>query len=190
MTKRIVFVGAAGCGKSTLATQVFSYLKTHNINAELVDEFIRRDIQLNGPMKSIWEQYRTRFRQKELEDAVPNTVDYIICDSGTISPYFYASLYANPLEERQRLVLQDMYRYFIDDLFLKRYDYIFYLPILWQNRKDILEDGTRYQTKDEIKILDDHMQLMFLRLFNSKFVYNIDVSYEKRFDEVIKILKV
>src|ERR1051326_1126376 len=104
---RVVFIGTAGCGKSTLSSQVFSALKQAGRRVEHIHEFVRYDIHANGPMTSIWEQYRTRQYQKELEDAVPDGADYVICDSGTLTPYFYACLYADPNDARQRLVLHD-----------------------------------------------------------------------------------
>jgi nicotinamide riboside kinase len=152
--KRIVFIGAAGSGKSALSAQVFAALKTAGRRTEHVHEFVRYDIHRNGAMTSIWEQYRTRQYQKELEDAVPPLVDYVICDSGTLMPFFYATLYANPSDPRERLVLQDMYKYLLDDLYLYRYDLVFLLPVMPHVK---LADGTRYQTTEQIKLLDEHM---------------------------------
>ena len=158
---RIVFIGTAGCGKSTLSTQVYCELKKMGHRAEHVHEWIRTDIQKNGPMTSIWEQYRTRQYQKELEDAVPNAADYIVCDSGTLTPYFYSVLYADATEPRQRLVLQDMYTYLLNDIYLNRYDLIFYVPLI---ASADLKDGTRYQSDDEVQVIDAHMNLIFTKL--------------------------
>ena len=133
-------------------------------------------------MVSIWEQYRTRQYQKELEDAVPNIADYVICDSGTLTPYFYAVLYADPSDPRQRLVLHDMYKYLLDDLYLKRYDLIFYLPLI--NGPD-LSDGTRYQSEQEIRVLDEHMNLMFTKLHRLPSVHWIQSDFDHRFDEAM-----
>ena len=83
--KRIVFIGILSSGKIDSATAVFTALKQAGRKTEHVDEFVPRDIQVNGPMMSIWEQYRTRQFRKELEDAVPAT-DHLICDSGTLMP--------------------------------------------------------------------------------------------------------
>lgn len=171
---------------TTLATSVFTALKQAGRQAEHVHEFVRYDIHAHGPMTSIWEQYRTRQFQKELEDAVPNDVDYVICDSGTLSPYFYASLYADASEPRQRLVLQDMYRYFITDLFTRRYDLVFYLPSFDHPN---LNDGTRYQTENEIKILDEHMRLVFTKLHRLDNVHMVQSGLDLRLEEVMwKIL--
>lgn len=185
---KIVFVGVPGSGKTTLASSVFVALKQAGRKAEYVHEFVRYDIHVNGRMTSIWEQYRTRQYQKELEDAVPDIADYIICDSGTLSPYFYACLYANPSDARQRLVLHDMYKYLLDDVYLKRYDLIFYLPL--NNSQDMyLHDGTRYQTEAEIKVLDDHMRLMFTKLHSLPNVHTVSSAFDRRLEEAMwKIL--
>ena len=186
--QRIVFCGAAGSGKTTLAAQVFAGLKQAGRNVEHVHEFVRTDIHQNGPMRSIWEQYRTRQFQKELEDAIPAKADHVICDSGTLTPYFYAVLYADPTEPRQRLVLQDMYRYLLDDLFLRRYDLVFFVPVLARYN---LEDGTRYQTLEQIKLLDEHMRLIFTKLHHTSNVHTVDSDFGHRLDEEMwKILGV
>lgn len=183
---KIVFIGTAGSGKSTLAAQVFSELKKQGHRAESIHEFVRYDINLHGPMTSIWEQYRTRQYQKELEDSVPSTAKYVICDSGTLTPYFYAVLYAEPSDPRQRLVLHDMYRYLLDDLYLKRYDLIFYVPRI---KGPDLKDGTRYQSDDQIDVLDQHMDLIFTKLHKLPCIHRVESAFDQRVDEVmIKIL--
>lgn len=183
---RVVFVGCPGSGKSLLSSQVYTSLKQAGRRVEHIYEFIRYDINSNGPMTSIWEQYRTRQYQKELEDAAPSVADYVICDSGTLTPYFYAVLYCNPADTRQRLVLQDMYKYLLDDLYLRRYDQIFYLPIILQPD---LNDGTRYQTKEQIKILDQHMSLVFTKLHYLPNIHIVQSGFDRRHQEVMwKIL--
>jgi nicotinamide riboside kinase len=186
--KRIVFIGAAGSGKSALSSQVFAALKTAGRQTEHVHEFVRVDIHRNGAMTSIWEQYRTRQYQKELEDVVPAVVDYVICDSGTLTPFFYATLYANLSDPRERLVLQDMYRYLLDDLVLRRYDLVFFLPVMGNVK---LDDGTRFQTPEEIRLLDDHMRLFFTKLHPMSNVHFIECNFDQRLEAVMwKILGV
>lgn len=183
MSKKIIFIGTASSGKSTLATGVFSKLKETGKNVELVDEFIRKDIQMNGPMETIWEQYRTRTKQRELEDSVPEKVDFTIIDSGTLTPYFYACMYANCQKPRERLVLQDMHKYLLDDLYLKRYDLVFYLPYIENNSAD---DGTRFQTIEQIKALDQHMNLFFMKQNKMDNIFLIDKPYEQRLKFVVE----
>ncbi|MFA5488440.1 MAG: AAA family ATPase [Candidimonas sp.] len=190
MSKKIVFIGTAGSGKSTLAAEVFFKLKQQHLNVEHISEFIRNDIHRHGPMTSIWEQYRTRQHQKDIEDAVPECTDYIVIDSGTLTPYFYACLYVNNEDSRQRLVLSDMYRYLIDDLMTKRYDYIFFLPVTLTKSSNpmLLEDGTRYQTEKENDILDRHMRMLFVDLNLAKNITILDCPLEQRIDQVISTL--
>ena len=183
---KIGFVGAPCSGKSALAAQVFSALKQSSRRAEHIHEFIRHDINAHGPMCSIWEQYRTRQYQKELEDAVPPEIDYVIVDGGLLLPYFFSVLYADPQNPRQRLVLQDMYRYLLDDLYLRRYDLVFYLPLISVTN---LHDGTRYQTEEELKVLDQHMNLVFTKLHRLSNVHMVNAGLVQRLDEVMwKIL--
>lgn len=184
MSKKIAFIGAPSSGKSTISSYIFSELKKAGINIEYIQEWVRQDIFRNGPMKSIWEQFRTYQHQKEMEDSVPNKVDSIIIDSSTLMPYFYACLYADHADARQRLVLQDMYKYLLDDLYLKRYDMIFYLPII----NPLIKDGVRFQTDKEIEILDEHMNLVFSKLYKPGNVYKIDGPIEERFEKIMPIL--
>lgn len=192
MSKKLVaLIGSAGCGKSTLAADLFAQLKKKGYNTELVNEFIRADIQANGPMQSIWEQYRTLHHQRQLEDAVPDSVDWVITDSGCLTPYFYSCLYASKANERERLVLADMFRFLIDDIYKRRYEYVFFLPGSVTHDKgkdDILKDGTRYQTAEELAILDDHMRLVFTQMFNVDNIINVTEPLNKRANVVLKML--
>jgi nicotinamide riboside kinase len=192
MTKKIVFIGSAGSGKSTISFDLVTSLKKSGINAEHIPEMIRYDIQRNGPMENVWEQYRSFLNQHEYEDNIPKEVDYAVIDSGCLTPYFYACLYTSTATERERLVLADMFKYLIDMIYKKQYDYIFFLP-----RKHTIEragldkisgDGTRYQSMDELDVLDKHMELMFTKILKSDTTHMLTCSLEDRLDSVLKIL--
>lgn len=185
MSKRIALIGAPGSGKSVLASNVYTALKARGLNAELIPEWIRYDIQRSGPMETIWEQYRTRALQQELEDSVPQAVEWVICDSGTLTPYFYAALYANHADARQRIVLQDMFRYLMDDLYQRRYDLILFLERV--PGVDV-EDGTRYQKGDEIDVLERMMDLYFMRVHRVGNAHRISGAFEKRLDHALSLI--
>ena len=187
MKKMIAFVGAPASGKSTLASMVYNDMKLSGVNVELVPEFIRYDIHAHGPMKSIWEQYRTRQHQRDIEDAIPQSAEYAVIDSSTLLPFFYACLYADQADARQRLVLHDMYRYMLDDLYLKRYHAVFYLPVIDLPSLNF-EDGVRFQDADEIATLDTHMNLAFTKLYRPGNIFQIDGPYGDRLGKVNEIL--
>lgn len=190
--QRIAFIGGPGAGKSTLATDVFTRLKKTGISAELVTEWIRQDIQINGPLSSIWEQYRTLQHQREIEDSIPEVVDYVITDSGTLTPYFYSCLYCDRNDRRQRLVLIDMFKYFIHDIYTRRYDHVFFCPIreTYQANENILRDGTRFQTQEDVNILDYHMNTIFMVAHHMPNIHRLDVPLDQRVDQVLEILGV
>jgi energy-coupling factor transporter ATP-binding protein EcfA2 len=188
--KKICFIGNAGSGKSTLSADVYVQLKKQNMNVELVPEYVRTDIQLNGPMTTIWEQYRTRNNQKEIEDAIPDNVEFMITDSGVLTPYFYSCLYADNTIPRQRIVLQDMYKLLLDDLYLRRYSHIFFLPMkeTYAQNPNILSDGTRYQSKEEILTLEIHFDLVFTKLHKVDNIHVLACPLDERVDRVLDII--
>lgn len=187
---KICIIGNAGSGKSTLAGKIYTALKPKGVNVELVPEFIRNDIQINGPMQSVWEQYRTRFSQKEIEDSIPQSVDYAVIDSGTLTPFFYTCLYSDKENERERLVLQDMYKFFLDDLYRRRYDHVFFLPRAktYAANPNILTDGTRYQSVEEIETLETHMNLFFGNLHKLSNIHVLNCELDERIDAVLEII--
>jgi nicotinamide riboside kinase len=190
MTKRICFIGNAGSGKSTLTADVFVALKKEHKNAELVPEFIRSDIQKNGPMRSTWEQYRTRSKQKELEDNIPSSVDYMLTDSGILTPYFYACLYSDKSDPRSRLVLNDMHEYLLADIYNRRYDHVFYLPMTetYAKNPNILKDGTRYQSEEEILALESHFSLVFTKHHKLNNIHILDCPLVERLTTVLETI--
>jgi hypothetical protein len=189
-TNKICFIGNAGSGKSTLSAEVYVRLKKQHKNAELVTEFVRSDIQINGPMSNIWEQYRTRSNQEQLENVIPKNVEYMVTDSGVLTPYFYASLYADNTDARQRIVLADMYRFLINDLFLKRYTHVFFIPMAetYASNPNMLSDGTRYQTPEQIQTLENHMSLIFTAIHRVDNVHVLDGPIDERCDRVMQII--
>src|SRR3954466_3972807 len=91
---RIVFIGAPGCGKSTVSADLFVALKKIGKNAELVPEWVRRDIMKHGSMTNVFEQYRYLMHNKNEEDFFPEHVQYIVQDGGILLGYFYAAVYS------------------------------------------------------------------------------------------------
>ncbi len=166
-TKRITFIGGPGSGKSTTAADLFVQLKKLGKNVEMIQEWIRRDIMRNGPMGSVFEQYRTLMYHRTEEEHFPPNVEYLIHDGNTLLNYFYAAIYADKSNPKDRLVIQDMHGALLDDLYSQKYDLIYFLPraatAISQTQFD---DGTRVQTPAEVDVLEQYMTLLFTKIHN------------------------
>src|SRR3989304_724393 len=87
-----LFAGA-GAGKSTCATGVFTLLKHHNVNAEYVSEYAKRQFRLNGK------------------------VDVMVTDS----PILLSSVYQDPLDELSHaMVMREFKKYNNLNFYIKR----------------------------------------------------------------------
>jgi AAA domain len=183
MTTRITFVGGPSSGKSTTAADLFVQLKKQGKNAEMIQEWIRRDIMRNGPMKSTFEQYRTLMYNKREEENFPPHVEYLIHDGNTLLPYFYAALYADKDDLKDRLVIQDMYSVMLDDLYSRKYDLIYYLPRMQTDEAGAqIADGTRVQSPEECDLLDRYMRLLLTEVHRMDNVRVIDCPLNERTD--------
>jgi hypothetical protein len=190
MTKKIVLIGGPGTGKSTTAAEIFVAFKKMGRNVELVPEWVRRDIAINGPMESVWEQYRTLENHEEAEGNFPEQVEYLIIDSGCLTPYFYAALYSDKRNSRDRIVVQDMHRDLLDALYKKRYDHIFFLPRFRTDQLGIsFQDGVRYQTEEDINVLETYMTLFFTKIHPIDNIIMLDCPLKDRVETVIRTVK-
>jgi tRNA uridine 5-carbamoylmethylation protein Kti12 len=129
--KKILLVGAPGSGKSVLSNELFVELKKKNYEIRITQEYARNFIEHFGVPKTVYLQYHIHNKQTQLENNHFNLegLDYIIVDPGRISSYFYSCLYCQHNDPRQRIVMQDMYNFLLDDICLMRYAAVFYLPI-------------------------------------------------------------
>jgi nicotinamide riboside kinase len=192
MVKKIVFVGPPGSGKSTLCNEVFTALKKKHLNVELIPEYARTYIQKFGVPENLFEQYSIFEGQTSAENIDMSKQDFVLMDSGRITAYFYTVLYMDKAQPRQRFVIQDLYRHFLDDLISRRYDYIFYVPPLetYKVNARILNDGTRYQTDSEVQLLDDFMALFLTRLHKLDNVTKLDCLIADRLNRVLNIVNI
>lgn len=189
MSKRIAFIGSPGCGKSTCSAEVFVAFKKLALNTELVPEWVRRDIARIGAMQSVWEQSRVLQKHREEEMNFAEDVDFIIVDSGTLTPYFYAALYADKKDPRARVVVQDMYGYLLDDLYSKKYDHIFFVPRIYTDKAGVsFQDGVRYQTDDEVQVLENYMRLLFCHVHCMDNIHTLECPLNMRVQQVIKVV--
>jgi len=77
-----------GCGKSTCAAGVFSLLKMHNVNAELITEFAK-DLTWEKRQFTIANQYYVWGKQHHKQWRVKDQVDVMITDSPILLSQIY-----------------------------------------------------------------------------------------------------
>jgi GTPase SAR1 family protein len=189
-TKRIAFLGTAGCGKTTLAHDLFVTLKKQGKNTDIVTEYARDYINQYGPPENIFEQYHMYNQQSKKEDSIPANVEYLISDTIRSLGYFYAALYSGKSERRSRLVLNDMHEYLLNDIYNRRYSQVFYLPMAetYAKNPEILKDGTRYQSEEEILALEAHLNLVFTQHHKLDNIHILDCPLEDRLNTVLDII--
>ena len=88
-------------------------------------------------------------------------------------------------------MLADMFKFLIDDLYKRRYTYVFFLrgQRIWEKNIDkITKDGTRYQSPEELNILDEHMSLVFTKMFKIDNIIDLDCPVEERCSKALEIL--
>ena len=151
--KRIALLGGPSTGKSTLAARLFSELKDRGIQTELVQEYAREHINRLGKVNNILTQYLFYEKQRQKEDIIPETIEYIITDSPTILCYIYAVYYAIIGDVDHQELLVDMYSKTIRDG-LNRYHKIYFL----ESNRPYVKDGTRTQTKEESKEIGENIR--------------------------------
>jgi hypothetical protein len=116
-------------------------------------------------MQNTFEQYRTLMHHRVEEERFPPNVEYLIHDGNTLTPYFYAALYAQKDDPKERLVIQDMYAVLLDDLYSRKYDLIYFLPrIRADTAGSTFDDGTRVQTPAQVDLIERHMGLLLTEL--------------------------
>lgn len=126
-----------GCGKSTLATGVFSLLKLHGINAELATEFCK-DLVWEKRTTAMDNQYYVWAKQHHKLFRLQDQVDIVITDS----PLLLSILYSNGS------ISSHFYR--LVDVVFKQFDNMNFFV----NRVKPYNPKGRSQTEDEAKILD------------------------------------
>jgi hypothetical protein len=115
-TKVINFFAGPGAGKSTTAAAIFSMLKMHNINAELVTE-IAKDFTWEQRKKTLDNQYYVWAKQQHKCWRLRGEVDLIINDCPLLLSFIYGE---NKPKAFYDLVLSDFNEYENINYFIER----------------------------------------------------------------------
>jgi len=176
---KIGLMGAPGTGKSTLAAGVFAALKDEGLNGELIQEYIREHIYTQGVPNSILFQAITYERQLEKENIIPRNMDFLVTDSPTTLSYIYSLMYADLKDKDHKEMVSYLYSKTIKDIY--RYDLVFLL----EHSHEPINDGVRYQSKDEVAVVQ-HAIINFLENHNIKFII---LKAEHSTSDRIKLVK-
>jgi len=182
---RIALLGAPGCGKSTLAAYVYAMLKDEGLDGDLVQEYIREHINKHKKVPSITFQSIVYERQLEKEKILPLDLDFFVTDSPHILSYIYASMYINYSDIDQVELLGDLYLKFLRES-RTAYDLVY---VLEHNHEPKMDDGVRYQTEDEMKVLKEGIP-HFLDMHKVDYrLMDKNLSTKKRAKKIVKDVK-
>jgi hypothetical protein len=115
-TKVVNFYGGPGAGKSTTAASVFSLLKLHGVNAELVTE-IAKDFTWEQRLKTLENQYYVWAKQQHRLWRVRGEVDVIVTDCPLLLSFIYGERKPECFYD---LVLHDFNEYENMNFFIQR----------------------------------------------------------------------
>ncbi len=147
-----LFAGA-GAGKSTCASGVFSLLKHHNVNAELITEYAK-DLVWEGRLHLSRNDMEIFSQQLRRQHRLRGKVDVMVTDS----PILLSSVYIEPFDELfHATVMREFKKYNNMNYYIKRV-------------KPYMKIG-RAETKNGAKKIDDKV---------IEFLDREQVIYEKR----------
>ena len=144
--------GGPGSGKSTTAAGIFSMLKLHGVNVELVTEFAK-DLTWEQRYKTLENQYYVWAKQYHRMWRLRDEVDVIITDSPLILSLMYGEIC-------------DTHRQTVLDTFRNTFDNMNYVL----ERVKAYNPKGRNQTEDEAKYFDGTIRAM---LDCENIVYNV-----------------
>lgn len=180
MSKLICILGAPASGKSTLATSVHTELKKKGKNSIFIGESATDYIAEYGVPNTPIDQLVIFYKQLNRERMYLGTKDYIICDSSGILNYFYfRGLFDNKLSSKDIATINHMQKEILKSL--NQWSNIFYVPVISSN----IEDGIRYQKKDEIVKIDRWIK-SYLELENIPHDDISNIELDKRTEYIIK----
>lgn len=182
MNKTLIvnLIGGQGCGKSTIMSNLFSWLKWHNIDCEMCSEFAK---------ELVWEERHETFKDEMYIFAKQNhrlfrcnnKVDVIITDRPLIMSIAYNRFYGN----KEAIEWNESY----ENIVLKTFNqYNNYNIVL--NRIKPYNNNGRNETEDEAKRFDILFRENLEELgINYEIQNGEEKSVEIIGEKILKILK-
>jgi len=158
-TKVINLFGAPNSGKSTLAAELFTYLKKLNFSCELVREYVKTWAWENKQPTPLDQVYLLA-KQVRSESMLYNKVDYIVTDSPILLVGVYQTLFFdnNYIQVTAKEIMKEA---------REKYN-VSYLNYILPKRNEIQLEG-RFHTEDEISKIDLFIPI-YLNKCNEPFI--------------------
>jgi predicted ATPase len=147
MTTYINLFSGPGCGKSTLAAELFASFKKRGKSVELVTEFAK-DLVWENRQATLEIQPYVSMKQFRNLARLKGKVDYVITDSPLIKDSVYARRYASDLPQAYHELLLFLHNNLGDSI------------NILLTREFAYDSSGRYQSEDEAKDIDDEMRFM------------------------------
>ena len=179
-SKLVCVVGAPSSGKSTLAASIHYQLKKKGLNSIFVTEAATDYIAEWGIPNTPIDQMVIFYKQLNREKMYMGSKDYIICDSSSILNYFYfRSLFPKKLSNKDVAAINHLQKEILKNI--NQWYKIYYIPPILDN----VEDGIRFQNKDEISKLDSVIR-DYLILENIDHIDLTDIHIDERCKYIFK----
>jgi len=172
MTRVIELLGGPGCGKSTLAAELFYRMKRRGVKVELVREWVKKWAWEDRKIKNT-DQYIIFASQLEEEKVLYGKVDYIITDSPIYVSPFYAWHYTGNTDLIQAMDVA--------------YELAERYPFFLSREKAYQQEG-RYETEEQARDVDREMK-EFMYTYGPAYVA-VDAPDEDKAQFILKFMKV
>ncbi len=171
MTVVIQFLGAAGCGKSTLAAELFSFMKKKNFNVELVTEYAKDLVWDEKEDILEFNQLLVSGMMFERLRRLNYKVDYIVTDTSIL----LGAIYGNNVPYLDK-VLSYYYQQFDNKVFF----------LTRRHKDEFSVIGRRIETWEETKTTEEKI----LKFLKENYIEYKIIGIENRLEKVRKELEI
>lgn len=176
MTILINFLGAPSVGKSTTAGKLFAKLKDWELNAELVQEYVK-GWAWDGRTVSPYDQFYFFGKEVHNQSHLFNKVDFVIADSPVILAAFYH------MQRNKENSLRDACKAFYT--MAEKIDNVKIVNFLLTRKKKYQTKG-RFHTQEQADEIERLLRC-FLSVENYEFI-ELTCADEDRIDVIIETL--